>query len=119
MASVGFQEPEKPQKSSINFSLPIDSVDEGDGDLTQRIEEFKYHNPEEVEELKRCIAEVLVEAEKTAQERLDRKAVRRGYTLQSHTADNSIYFFYFHSLSPSRTHACRVRICGRKISMRL
>lgn len=76
MASVGFQEPEKPQKSSINFSLPLDSMDEGDDDLAQRIEDFKYHNPEEVDELRRCIGDVLAEAEKTAQERLDRKAVR-------------------------------------------
>lgn len=80
MASVGFQEPEKPQKSSINFSLPLDSMDDDDGnecdDLTQRIEEFKYHNPEEVEELKKCIQEVLSEAENTAQERLDKKEVR-------------------------------------------
>jgi hypothetical protein len=77
MASVGFQEPEKPQKSSINFSLPLDSMDEVDDDLTQRIEDFKYHNPEEVDELRRCIGDVLAEAENTAQERLDRKAVRR------------------------------------------
>lgn len=75
MASVGFAEPEKPQKASLNFSLPLDSMDEDDDDLTQRIEDFKYHNPEEVEELKRCLQEVLSEAERTAQERLDRKAV--------------------------------------------
>lgn len=84
MAAVGFQEPEKPQKSAINFSLPLDSMDEGDDDLNQRIDDFKYHNPEEVEELKKCIQDVLSEAEKTAQERLDMKAVIKNF-----------FYFYF------------------------
>lgn len=69
MASVGFQDS---QKSSINFSL---SLENGDDDLCQRIEEYKHQNPEDVEELKRCIHDVLGEAERTAQERLDKKAV--------------------------------------------
>ncbi|CAG9808329.1 unnamed protein product [Chironomus riparius] len=74
MASVGFKEPEKPHKASLNFSLPLDSMDEGDDDLNQRIEDFKYHNKDDVDELRKCIHEVLCEAEKTVQERLDRKA---------------------------------------------
>jgi hypothetical protein len=69
MATVGFQQS---QKSSINFSLSLSQ--DGD-DLSQRIDEFKQSNPEDVEELKKCIADVLGEAEKTAQERLDQKAV--------------------------------------------
>jgi hypothetical protein len=77
MATVGFQEPQKPHKSAC-FALPPDSVDEGDEgdyDLSQRIEDFKNYNPEEVEELRKCIQDVLNEAELTAQERLDKKAV--------------------------------------------
>lgn len=78
MAAVGFQ---APQKSSINFALSLDkscggSCDGDDAyDLSQRIEEFKNQNPEDVEELKRCIQDVLGEAEKTAQEKIDKKAV--------------------------------------------
>lgn len=72
MAAVGFQQS---QKSSINYSLSLDpSTDAGD-DLNQRIDEYKHQNPEDVEELKKCIQDVLGEAERTAQERLDRKAV--------------------------------------------
>lgn len=72
MAAVGFQQS---QQSSINFSLSLDkSTDAGD-DLHQRIEDFKHQNPEDVDELKKCIQDVLGEAEKTAQERLDKKAV--------------------------------------------
>lgn len=72
MSSVGFQDS---QKSSINFELSLDkSCDAGD-DLSQRIEEFKSQNPEDVEELKRCIQDVLGEAERTAQEKLDKKLV--------------------------------------------
>lgn len=70
MASVGFQDS---QKTSINFSMSVDNGD--DDDLCQRIEEYKHQNPEDVEELKRCIHDVLGEAERTAQERLDKKAV--------------------------------------------
>lgn len=72
MAAVGFQQS---QKSSFNYSLSLDpSADAGD-DLSQRIDEYKHQNPEDVEELKKCIQDVLGEAERTAQERLDRKAV--------------------------------------------
>ncbi|CRK90096.1 CLUMA_CG003814, isoform A [Clunio marinus] len=70
MAAVGFQQT---QKSSINFALSLDKSTDVDNDLSQRIEEFKHQNPEEVEELKKCIQEVLGEAEKTAQERLEKK----------------------------------------------
>lgn len=72
MAAVGFQEP---QKSSINFTLSLDKSCDGEDDLSQRIEEYKNQNPEDVEELKRCIQDVLGEAERTAQERLDKKTV--------------------------------------------
>lgn len=72
MAAVGFQQT---QKSSINFALSLDRSNDADDDLNQRIEEFKHQNPEDVEELKKCIQDVLGEAEKTAQERLDKKAV--------------------------------------------
>jgi hypothetical protein len=75
MATVGFQ---APRKSSINFALSLDkSCDEGDDayDLSQRIEDFKNQNPEDLDELKRQIQDVLGEAERTAQERLDKKAV--------------------------------------------
>lgn len=72
MATVGFQQP---QKSSINFALSLDKSMDADDDLNQRIEEFKHQNPEDVEELKKCIQDVLGEAEKTAQERIDKKAV--------------------------------------------
>lgn len=71
MAAVGFQDS---QKSSMNFSLSLRSS-EGDDELCQRIEEYKDQNPEDVEELKRCIQDVLGEAERTAQERLDKKLV--------------------------------------------
>lgn len=72
MAAVGIQDS---QKSSMNFSLSLDkSIDAGD-DLCQRIEEYKTHNPDDVEELKKCIHDVLGEAERTAQERLDKKEV--------------------------------------------
>lgn len=74
MASVGFQDS---QKTSINFSLSLENGDEDD--LSQRIEEYKHQNPEDVEELKRCIHDVLGEAERTAQERLDKKAVSSGH----------------------------------------
>lgn len=78
MASVGFQLPEK--TSSVNFacaSFPpsIDYDDDYEDDLGMRIEEFKQQNPLDVEELKRCIQEVLNEAERQAQEKLDAKAV--------------------------------------------
>lgn len=72
MASVGFQDS---QKSSMNFSLSLDKSTDLDDDLSQRIEEYKNHNPDDVEELKRCIHDVLGEAERTAQERLDKRAV--------------------------------------------
>lgn len=72
MAAVGFQ---GPQKSSINFALSLDKSCDGNDDLSQRIDEFKHQNPEDVEELKRCIQDVLGEAERTAQERVDKKAV--------------------------------------------
>jgi hypothetical protein len=79
MASVGFREPEKAVKASINFATPAASVEEeedyDDDDLDVRIEDFKFHNPDEVDELKKCIQDVLVEAERIAQERLDQKAV--------------------------------------------
>lgn len=72
MAAVGFQDS---QKSSINFSLSLEgSTDAGD-DLNHRIEEYKHQNPEDVEDLKKCIQDVLGEAEKTAQERLEKRAV--------------------------------------------
>lgn len=74
MASVGFQEPSR--KASINFHLPLNELDdESPDDLSQRIEDFKCHNPETVDELKKCIQDVLGEAEKTAQEKIDKKAV--------------------------------------------
>ena len=72
MAAVAFQDS---QKTSINFSLSLEKSIDGDDDLSQRIQDFKYQNPEDVEELKRCIVDVLGEAERTAQERLDKKAV--------------------------------------------
>jgi len=72
MASVGFQEP---HKSSINFALSVDSRNDESDDLRERIEDFKASNPEDVEELKKCIQDVLCEAEKTTQERLEKKAV--------------------------------------------
>lgn len=77
MSSVGFREPERPVKASINFATPAESLEEDyyDDDLDQRIEDFKYHNPEDVEELRKCIHDVLNEAERIAQERLDKKAV--------------------------------------------
>lgn len=79
MASVGFSEPEKPMKASINFATPAASMEEDDeeyeDDLQQRIEEYKFDNAEDVEELKRCIQDVMNEAERIAQERLDTKAV--------------------------------------------
>lgn len=80
MASVGFREPEKAVKASINFATPAASVEEeedydDDDDLVIRIEDFKYSNPDDVDELKKCIQDVLVEAERIAQERLDQKAV--------------------------------------------
>lgn len=72
MAAVGFQDS---QKSSMNFSLSLErSMDTAD-DLNQRIEEYKHQNPEDVEELKKCIQDVLGEAEIMAQEKLDKKAV--------------------------------------------
>lgn len=96
MASVGFKEPEKPHKASLNFSLPLDSMDEGDDDLNQRIEDFKYHNPDDVDELRKCIQEVLCEAEKTVQDRLDRKAVSLKFIFL-HTVD--IFFkIYFQNV---------------------
>jgi len=74
--SVGFQLPEK--TPAVNFAYSLDpsttSIDEED-DLSQRIEAFKHQNPQDVEELKRCIQEVLGEAEKQAQDKLDEKAV--------------------------------------------
>jgi hypothetical protein len=70
MSSVGFQE-----KSSINFALSLDKSCDGGDDLSQRIEDFKQQNPENVEELKRCIHDVLGEAERVAQERVDKKLV--------------------------------------------
>jgi hypothetical protein len=77
MASVGFQLPEK--TPAINFAYSLDpsttSMDEEDDDLSQRIEAFKQQNPQDVEELKRCIQEVLGEAERQAQDKLDQKAV--------------------------------------------
>lgn len=80
MASVGFREPEKSVKTSINFATPAASMEEDDDyedDLEQRIEEYKFDNAEDVEELKRCIQDVMNEAERIAQERLDTKAVSR------------------------------------------
>ena len=78
MAAVGFA---TPPKSSINFALSLEkSTDESD-DLSQRIEEFKHQNPEDVEELKRCIQDVLGEAERTAQEKIDKRAVRQCHTV--------------------------------------
>lgn len=77
MSSVGFKEPEK-AKASINFATPAASMEDDedyDDDLGQRIEDFKFDNPEDVEELKKCIQDVMVEAERIAQERLDQKAV--------------------------------------------
>lgn len=77
MASVGFREPEKPVKASINFATPAESLEEDyyEDDLQQRIEDFKFDNADDVEELRKCIHEVLSEAERIAQERLDKKAV--------------------------------------------
>lgn len=72
MAAMGLQDS---QNSSINFSLSLDKNNDSDEDLSQRIEDYKNQNPEDVEELKRCIHDVLGEAERTAQERLDKKAV--------------------------------------------
>lgn len=72
MAAVGFQDS---QKSSMNFSLSLDKSSDANDDLCQRIEEYKNHNPDDVEELKKCIHDVLGEAERTAQERLDKKEV--------------------------------------------
>lgn len=78
MAAVGFQQS---QKSSMNFSLSLDRSVDGSDDLNQRIEEFKHQNPEDVEELKKCIQDVLGEAEKTAQEKIDKKAVSGRFVL--------------------------------------
>lgn len=80
MTSVGFREPERPVKAAINFATPVGSVEDDEDeyyedDLDQRIEDFKFHNPEDVEELKRCIHDVLGEAERIAQERLDKRIV--------------------------------------------
>ena len=76
---MGFREPEKSVKVSINFATPAASMEEEDDeyedDLEQRIEEYKFDNAEDVEELKRCIQDVMNEAERIAQERLDIKAV--------------------------------------------
>lgn len=72
MAAVGFQQS---HKSSINFSMSNEMSNDVDEDLSQRIEEFKHQNPEDVEELKKCIQDVLGEAEKTVQERIDKKTV--------------------------------------------
>ena len=102
MASVGFKEPEKPHKASLNFSLPLDSMDEGDDDLTQRIEDFKYHNPDDVDELRKCIQEVLSEAEKTVQERLDRKAV--SHNMKPVVNFHSFYISLFISILHIHTH---------------
>lgn len=75
MASVGFREPERHVKSSINFATPAASMDSFEDDLEIRIEEYKFDNAADVEELRKCIHEVLNEAERIAQERLDKKAV--------------------------------------------
>lgn len=72
MASVGFQDS---QKSSLNFELSLDKSMDGADDLCQRVEDYKHQNPGDVEELKKCIQDVLGEAERTAQERLDKKLV--------------------------------------------
>lgn len=45
------------------------------GDLNQKIEEFKTKNPEQVDELKLFLKEVLMEAEQVAQVRIDKKHV--------------------------------------------
>lgn len=87
MATVGFQES---QSSSTDFHLSLgQSTDEGD--LSQRIEDFKNQNPEDVEELKRCIQDVLGEAERTAQERLDKKTVSLSDKQENLAANPAIF----------------------------
>jgi hypothetical protein len=61
-------ESEGARERSINFSS-------SQQDLSQRIEDFHSQRPEDVEELRNYIQGVLEEAETTAQERLDIKAV--------------------------------------------
>lgn len=67
------------------------------GDLNQKIEEFKSKNPEQVDELKLFLQEVLMEAEQVAQVRIDKKHVNiKSYFFLF----SSIYvfeFFHFHN----------------------
>jgi hypothetical protein len=109
MTTVGFQEPAKPQKASINFTLALDSMDdENEDDLAQRIEDFKNDNPDEVDELKRCVAEVLEEAEKTAQDRLDRKAVRSSHaTVVTDNVISSFLPHHAHTTAPWQSEDAR------------
>jgi hypothetical protein len=88
MATVGFQ---ASQKSSFSFPTSLDKSTDGGDDLSQRIEDFKHQNPEDVEELKKCIQDVLGEAEKTAQEKLDKKAVSCG---ESFGVKKNMFYFY-------------------------
>ena len=71
------------------------------GDLNQKIEEFKSKNPEQVDELKLFLKEVLMEAEQVAQVRIDKKHVNiKSYSNNTQNSVSSIYcllfFFLFH-----------------------
>jgi hypothetical protein len=83
-------ESEGTQNRSINFSS-------SQQDLSQRIEDFHNERPEDVEELRNYIQGVLEEAETTAQERLDIKAVRVLQNPQSRSTFESINCFHLQS----------------------
>lgn len=61
------------------------------GDLNQKIEEFKCKNPEQVDELKLLLKEVLMEAEQVAQVRIDKKHVN----IKSYRFICSVVLFLF------------------------
>lgn len=65
------------------------------GDLNQKIEEFKSKNPEQVDELKLFLQEVLMEAEQVAQVRIDKKHVNiKSYPTHIHTQTESIFSIF-------------------------
>lgn len=80
------------------------------GDLNQKIEEFKSKNPEQVDELKLFLKEVLMEAEQVAQVRIDKKHVNiKSYRFIVGGGYNCVPIFIFISIFINTFRATKLK----------
>lgn len=89
MSTVGFQDSQK------SFSLSLEKTADGKDELLKKVLDYKYHNPEDVEELKKFIQDVLGEAESTAQERLDKMvSIRSDELVSGYSLISDVIFIF-------------------------